>query len=239
MSEDFLNDLDNTVFKEPLKAPTAEEKRLDRERTKEMKMIEKQRIKEEKERLKLEAKLMKHIPRENIHMKIVEKGDESDNDSVFAEKGSVILGKEKRELLVKIRQYKELFKTELKGFKVKKDASVKELNEYLVEFESIVNTSNMDSFLIEGILSSIKVVEGVSSYTKNYDVTGLADLLKNNKQFHNLSKQLFLKYSLFGSTPPEYQMLLLVATTAYIAKQKNLKRTEIEAFLNEPISANK
>ena len=83
-------------------------------------------------------------------------------------------------------------------------------------------------------MQCIKLIEGVSSYTK-YDVQELADLLKANKQFHQLSKQLFIKYKVFNTVPPEFQMLMLVSTTAYICNCRNKRKGEIEAYLNQPI----
>jgi len=60
-------------------------------------------------------------------------------------------------------------------------------------------------------------------------------MLKSNKQFHQLCKKLYLKYGCFDNVPPEYQLVLLVATTAYVCKNKNSGRNELELYLNEPI----
>ena len=60
-------------------------------------------------------------------------------------------------------------------------------------------------------------------------------MLKANKQFHQLCKKLFLKYGCFDAVPAEYQLVLLVTTTAYVCKNKNAGRNELEAYLNEPI----
>jgi hypothetical protein len=88
---------------------------------------------------------------------------------------------------------------------------------------------------LDSILQCIKLIEGVSSYTK-YDVQGLADLLKANKQFHQLSKQLFIKYKVFNAVPPELQMVMLVSKTAYIVNSKNKRKGELESYLNQPIN---
>jgi hypothetical protein len=137
-----------------------------------------------------------------------------------------------------VKQYKNLFPTELKGFKIKNSPTAQELKNYLDEMECIVDTSNVDNFLTDSIIQSIKLVEGVSSYTRNYNVSGLAELLKANKQFHQLCKQLYIKYNVFSNVPPEYQMLMLVSTTAYICKCKNQKKGDIEAYLNEQVPDN-
>ena len=46
--------------------------------------------------------------------------------------------------------------------------------------DSIVECDSLEQFLLDSILQCIKLLEGVSSYSK-YDIQGLADLLKANK----------------------------------------------------------
>ena len=155
--------------------------------------------------------------------------------SMFSQNGSEILGREKRILLTKIRQYKSLFPDTFKTFKIKANASAQELQTYLDEMDSIVECDSVEQFLLDSILQCIKLIEGVSSYTK-YDIQGLADLLKANKQFHQLSKQLFIKYKVFNAVPPELQMVMLVSTTAYIVNSKNKRKGELESYLNQPLN---
>ena len=159
-----------------------------------------------------------------------------DSDSVFAENGSEILGRDKRQLITKITQYKQLFPKELKNFKVKKGATPQEMQAYLDEMSCIVETGTLDEFITESILGCLKMVEGVSSYTQNFNISGLADMLKVNPQFNSLVKQLYIKYNTFDKVPPEQQLIILVATTSYVCIQKNKNRAKIEGFLNEPVS---
>ena len=100
--------------------------------------------------------------------------------------------------------------------------------------DSIVECDSVEQFLLDSILQSIKLMEGVSTYTK-YDIQGLADLLKQNKQFHQLAKQLFIKYKVFSAVPAEFQLLMLVTTTAYICNCKNKRKGELNEYLNQPI----
>jgi hypothetical protein len=157
-----------------------------------------------------------------------------EDDSVFANEGSEILGRDKRQLITKITQYKQLFPKELKGFKVKKNATPMEMRAYLDEMSCIVETGTLDEFITESILGCLKMVEGVSSYTQNFNISGLADMLKMNPQFNNLVKQLYIKYNTFDAVPPEQQLIILVATTSYICIQKNKNRAKLESYLNEP-----
>jgi len=154
-------------------------------------------------------------------------------EDIFSKQGSEILGKDKRILLTKIRQYKSLFPDSFKNFKIKLNATTDELQAYLDEMDSIVECDSVEQFLLDSIMQCIKILEGVSSFTR-YDIQGLADLLKQNKQFHQLSKQLFIKYKVFSVIPPENQLIMLVATSAYICNQKNRRRSEFSAYLNQP-----
>jgi len=158
-----------------------------------------------------------------------------DDDSLFDEVGSEIVGRDRRELISKLNQYKNLFPEELKKFKVKKNATTEELQVYLTEMECIVDTSSVENFLTDSILQCIRMVEGASSYSNRYDIRGCSDLLKSNKQFHSLCKQLYVKYKVFSKVPPEYQLLMLVSTTAYICNHKNKNKESLETYLNQPI----
>ena len=99
----------------------------------------------------------------------------------------------------------------------------------------IVNTSNVDQFITDSILSCIKLLEIPTSKLKNFNISGLSDLLKANKEFHNLCKQMYLKYNVFSKIPPEYQLCILVSTSAYICINKNKNKDSLEAYLNEPV----
>ena len=78
-------------------------------------------------------------------------------------------------------------------------------------------------------------IEGASVKTR-YNIEGMADMLKSNPQFHTLCKQLYIKYKVFAAIPPEFQLLMLVSTTALICKTKNDKKAEFlrNVNLNEP-----
>ena len=71
-------------------------------------------------------------------------------DDLFDDKNPTqILGREKRQLISKINQYKSLFPEQLKKFKIKKNPSVQDLEDYLVEAESIDDTSSVENFMTE------------------------------------------------------------------------------------------
>ena len=221
-NSDFLSDLSNINFK------MSDDTVLSKEEDKIIKNLEKERIKQEKERIKQEKNFEKErLKQEKLNNKTKKNNDESDE-------GTEIIGNEKRILLNKISQYKSLF-IELKNFKLKKSPyDIEYLKSVIDEMDSIVNTSNVETFLLDSILSSIKLVEGASSLTR-YDITGLSIILQGNLHFISLCKQLFLKYSVFSSVPLEYQLIMLVVTSSYVVSCKNKKSKEINAFLDQPI----
>ena len=143
------------------------------------------------------------------------------NDSeLYSENYNEPQGKEKLLLLHKVKQYKNLFSDELKSYKIKPNCSINELKAYIDDMDIIVNTSNVDQFITDSILQCIKLLEIPTSRLKNFNISGLSDLLKGHREFHTLCKQLYLKYGVFNKIPPEYQLTILVSTSAYICINK-------------------
>ena len=134
-----------------------------------------------------------------------------------------LLGKEKRVLLAKLQMYKSMFKAELKAvkFRVKKEATVEELRAILVELEAIVSINGAEAFCLDVIYGSIQMIEGVSSRTENYDVSGLVECLKANEQLSRLCRFLFIKYYTFSAIPPELQMVFIVMVSAVSCARVN------------------
>ena len=224
--EDFLSELNSSNYQKE------QEEELNREANlKQQKELEKERIKQQKE----QEKYMKTIEKEQNKINRSNKAKINNDNELYSDEGTCIQGKEKLLLLHKIKQYKTLFPDELKSFKIKPNCSVSDLKQYIDEIDVIVSTSDVDQFLTDSILQCIKLIEIPTSRTKNFNITGLSDMLKSNKQFHQLCKKLYLKYGCFDNVPPEYQLVLLVATTAYVCKNKNSGRNELELYLNEPI----
>ena len=164
--------------------------------------------------------------------KIVE---EEPQEEIYSNDPTTIYGKDRLVVMQKIQSYKLLFPVELKTFKICKDPSIEELENALMEIETIIELGSVDGFITDSIIQSIKLGEGMSAYTKNFNITGLAMLLKQNKQFHSLLKMLYLKYNTFSAIPPEAQLGMIVATTALICVQKNKSKSQIEEYLNEPM----
>ena len=230
-NNDFLTDLNKSNYNKSI-----EEQKNEEVNQKESVKLSKEKEKIDKQRDKENEKLIKELERKN--KKSIKKVIDNDTDSLYSDEGTTILGKNKNILLKKVRQFKNLFPEELKKFKIKANPSEQDLKNYLEEMEILVELSNVDDFLTDSIIQSLKLIENITANTKKYNIVGLSDMLKNNPQFHNLCKQLYIKYNTFSCMPPEYQMLFLVSTTAYICRNKNIQKNEIEQYLNQEININ-
>jgi len=98
-----------------------------------------------------------------------------------------------------------MFKNELKGFKIKKNATAEELQLVLQEMETLVNCQGINEFITDSILNIIKMGENISSYSK-YDISGYSDMLQSNSHFLKLCQMLYIKYKVFASVPPEFHI---------------------------------
>jgi hypothetical protein len=209
-------------------------KKMDKAKERQTVLEEKERIRADQQQKKMQEKAMKEALKKQNKV-VATNNNDDDNNSIFGDTPTPIIGKTRRQLLTKINQYKSLFKDELKGFKIKKNANEKELEDTVNEIEDILSTGNVDAFLLEGVLTSIRMIENVSAMTQKYNVSGMADLLKANPEFHKNAKLLFVKYGCYSNVPPEAQMLFIIATTAIICRQKNLNKQSMNAFLDARI----
>ncbi len=137
----------------------------------------------------------------------------------------------------KVAQLQLMFKDELKGFRVKPGPQPLEYVEKVArEMETIVSLGQVDSFIMDSVYQILTMVEGLSARTARANVTGLCELLKSNKEFEKLCKICFIKYRVFAKVPPETQLLFIVSTTAWIAKQRNDGKRQIAEVLNTPLT---
>lgn len=229
---DFLAELGSDQYKPP--PPVASEKQREKAEAREMKQLIMQQERERKQHEKAQERQRKQHEKESNKKPPRTKSD-NDTDSLYGDEGTPILGRDKLVMMKKVKQYKTLFPEELSKFKIKRNPSIEDLESALAEMETIVETGGIDGFLMESVVQCLKLIEGVSANTKNYDIRGCADLLKNNKQFHSLCKQLFIKYNVFSAVPCEYQLILLVSTTAYMCTQKNKNKASLNSYLDTKV----
>jgi len=226
IDDNFLSELNSSNYQKEQEEEANREINL-----KQQKEAEKERTKQMKE----QEKYVKEAEKERAKQEKVNKAKINNDSELYSETATEPQGKEKLLLLHKVKQYKNLFNDELKSYKIKPNCSINELKAYIDDMDVIISTSNVDQFITDSILQCIKLLEIPTSRTKNLNITGLSDLLKANKEFHNLCKQLYLKYGVFNKIPPEYQLTILIATTSYICINKNKNKDSLEAYLNTPI----
>lgn len=143
-----------------------------------------------------------------------------------------ILGKDKRTLLTRVKQYKTLFPDELKSFKVKANATTEDLQEALDEMDTIVQCQGVQGLINESFFSAVGVVEGISARYEMLDISGTSQLLRQNPEVGKLLRILAIKYGVFSQCPPEGQLLLLTCSTMMMCRQNNLKRGRVRDILN-------
>jgi hypothetical protein len=228
-SEDFLKDMENDVF-------GIEEKQEEQPNmVKELKEL-RQKTALAREQAKLRAFQEKEVKQFTQQQKGTVGPKPSSNEVMDEE--TEILGKDRRIVMAKISMYREMFKTELKHtkFRIKKGATTQDLELILEEMETIVSINGMEAFTMDVIMGSLKLVEGVSSMTQQFDITGLADALKENPEFSKLVKLLFIKYQSFAQTPPEYRLIFIVLVNAVICTRMNKsKKVAVQTKNDAPI----
>ena len=228
MEENLVNQLENLQNDKYISKSNLE---------KQEKINKKQQLDDEKKNEKEQNKAFKAqnraIQEEKIDAKQQEKKEKEEQQNEDDET-QFFLGKDRRQLLNRISQYKELFSNELKTFKIKKGSSVEELQAYIIEIQCVIETSSIDTFLMDSIYTAMNLIEPMTVKTK-FNIRGLTDLLKSNKQFNSLTKQIFLKYGCYSNVGPEYQCLLIIVSSVYITVNKNNNRSSIESYLNEKI----
>ena len=230
-TDDFLGNLTSDKFvaktvsdKENAKQQKQQQKE-EKQQIREMKQMALQYAREAKLQAKLEKQAKKSVKQDD------------DTDSLFGDVSTPMLGRDRILLMTKIKQFKTLFSDsnpEVKKFKLKKNPTVQDLNDAIVELQTIVDCGSVETFCEGAILSVIQMTEGLTANTK-YDLSGLSLLLKQNKEFHTLCKILYIKYSVFSKVPPEIQLVLIISITSSICMQKNRKKGELNAYLNSPV----
>ena len=229
--EDDFADLQNDVF--------VSEAEIEKQK-KELEKEEKVREKEERKYSRLQTaneKRQKQLEKEAEKQN--KKSKQESDDELFSERGTELYGRDRLQLIAKIQQYKVLFpdNKQLKALKVKRNPSVEELQQYVAECESIVDTDVIESFITDSLLQTLKMAEFASVRTK-YNIKGLSDMLKENPQFNSLCKQLYIKYKVFSKVPIEAQMLMLVTTSAYVCLEKNRQLESREKLLGQTVDSN-
>ena len=237
----FLQELTNTHFVEKKKLTEKELKKQNNEEKRQMARFIQEQKREEKRQIRMnkEEEIRQKKENKNINKMMNgksknEKIEKDENTSLFDDQPTELMGREKLIIMKKIQQYKILFPKELSKFKIKKKINLEELKISLEECSALVEINSIDGFILDSILSCIKMCENYSQDT-DYDISGLSFLLKSNPQFISLAKQLFIRYNVFSNVPIEYQMCMCVVSTSYLCIQKNKNKSSINSYLDEKL----
>ena len=239
--DNFLQELTNTHYVEKKKLTEKELKKQNNEEKRQMVRFIQDQKREEKIQIRLnkEEDLRQKRENKNINKMMCgkskhEKVEKEENNSLFDDQPTELMGREKLIIMKKIQQYKILFPKELSKFKLKKKINLEELKVSLEECCALVEINSIDGFILDSILSCIKMCENYSQ-DSDYDISGLSILLKSNPQFISLAKQLFIRYNVFSNVPIEYQMCMCIISTSYLCIQKNKGKSSINSYLDEKI----
>ena len=165
-NDNFLNDLNNVHYKEEVEEPKQKLKDVKPNKKESSFSLDSNKLLDKIKKGSTSSSSFS-LDSNALLDKIKKSKPQTNNDfdtSMFSASGSEILGRDKRILLTKIRQYKSLFPDTFKTFKIKANANVQELQTYLDEMDSIVECDSVEQFLLDSILQSIKLIEGISSY---------------------------------------------------------------------------
>lgn len=233
---EFLKELTKDHYVEKKELTEKEVKKIKNEEKRQLQIFIQDQQREEKRQIRMnreeDLRQKREMKNKNKNDCIKEKNEKEDNNSLFDENPTILMGRDRLLITKKIQQYKILFPKELSKFKLKKKATLDELNNSLDECIALVEINSIDGFILDSILQCIRMSE---TFTKDsdYDISGLSVLLKNNPQFISLSKQLFIRYNVFSSVPIEYQMIMCIISTSYLCIQKNKGKSSINSYLDE------
>ena len=235
---EFLKELTNNHYVEKKELTEKELKKLKNEEKRQLTRFMQEQQREEKRQIRMnkeeDLRQRREMKNKNKNICNKEKDEKEENNSLFDENPTILMGRDRLLITKKIQQYKILFPKELFKFKFKKKATLEELQSSLDECIALVEINSIDGFILDSILQCIRMSETFSK-DSDYDISGLSILLKSNPQFISLSKQLFIRYNVFSSVPIKYQMVMCVISTSYLCIQKNKGKSSINSYLDEKL----
>jgi hypothetical protein len=146
------------------------------------------------------------------------------DEDIFAPRTTPLFGKERREVLQKIKEFRALFPDELKGFKCSPKASLEELKGLLEEMETVVSVGSVTKICDEAVLMAVQAMEHVTSRSHYLDISGCSQTLRSNPEFARICKVIWVKHRLLTQAPPELQLVLIVGSQALVCAQLNRKK---------------
>ncbi|MEI7670131.1 MAG: hypothetical protein WCJ33_08620, partial [Pseudomonadota bacterium] len=133
-NDNFLDDLNNVHYKEEIEEPKQKIKDVKPNKKESSFSLDSKKLLDKIKKGSTSPSSSFSLDSHPLLDKIKKGKPQINNDfdsSMFSANGSEILGRDKRILLTKIRQYKSLFPDTFKTFKIKANANVQELQTYL------------------------------------------------------------------------------------------------------------
>lgn len=147
--------------------------------------------------------------------------------------------KEKRKIIIHIKNYIREFPNSLMDFKNidYNSKNISELLNYLEEIKLTVCNSNSGGLLLGVFQGACDILE-TSAPIVNFDLTGLHQIAIKNPAVVNSVKELSLEYQNLNYIPPEKRLFMLMFKTCYALNSFNKSNKKIINKLNENIPDN-
>ena len=147
--------------------------------------------------------------------------------------------KEKRKIIIHIKNYIREFPTSLSEFKEIDygSKSTDQLYNYLEEIKLTVCQSNSGGMLLGVFQGGCDVLESVAPMI-NYDLTGLKFVASKNPNIIASVKELSLEYQNLNYIPPEKRLALLMFQMCYALNSMNKTNKKIEDKLEKSLPEN-
>ena len=145
--------------------------------------------------------------------------------------------KEKRKLIIHIKNYLREFSNSLSEFKNidYTNKTIQELSNYLDEIKLTVCHSNSGGLLVGVFHGACDILEATAPII-NYDLTGLKYIASKNPNILNSVKELSLDYQNLNYIPPEKRLALLMFQMCYALNTMNKSNKKIDKKLDNLVS---
>ena len=222
--------------------------KLDKDQKEKMKQDKQQEI-IDKRNDRLQKKMEKEMEKASkVKKNKKENDEENDEENDTTDLGDLQNKSKICKLYKKIVKYKEMF-PELSMIKLNRNDSEEKMQNIILECQDILETTWIDSFLIDVFFHTVEQLEPITLRTK-YNISGLTVELKKNEKILNLLKQCSMKYGSYAKLSCEYSLLMAICSSTYaVIMANNLKtiglqnqeaysksKESIHTFLNKSTS---
>ena len=147
--------------------------------------------------------------------------------------------KEKRKLIIQIKNYVREFPQALQEFSTIdfKSKSIPDLNNYLEEIKITVCNKNSGGLMLGAFRASCNLLENVAPVV-GFDLTGLGSIAIENKAIVDSVKEISLEYQNLNYIPPEKRLALMMLQMCYSLNSVNKYNKKMDNTLEKNIDEN-